>query len=176
VAEGLSLSLPQIEALDFSPAMIEQLKRKVTEKGLAGELHASVQDAQNLPQAWSGKFDAVFCNCTIMFIPDRVKAFQEMYRCLKPGGIAVVTAWSTRRDNPAIGYCYNAIEDAMQSMFKRGDPSDPILAAKIKDHVPIPDRPHPNFVLSNPKLFKQELLYSGFPSVKYVPSVRRQSR
>jgi ubiquinone/menaquinone biosynthesis C-methylase UbiE len=160
--------VPQIEAADFSPSMIEQLKRNLGGKGLVGKVNASVQDAQSLPQAWSGKFDAVFSNCTIMFIPDRVKAFQEMYRCLKPGGIAVVTSWSTRRDNPAIGYCYAAIEDAMQAMFKRGDPSDPILAAKIKDHVPIPDRPHPNFVLSNPKLFKQELLYSGFPSVKCV--------
>lgn len=84
----------------------------------------------------------------------------------KPGGIAVVTAWSTRLDNPAISACYDAIEVAMQSMFKRSDKSDPAVAAKIKSHVPIPERNHPNFVLCNPKLFKQELAYAGFTSVR----------
>ena len=73
---------PQIEASDFAPEMVAQLQAKVSARKLHAQITVSQRDMQSLPAEWAGKFDAVFCNCAIMFVPDRIKAFQEMNRCV----------------------------------------------------------------------------------------------
>lgn len=150
----------------MTPAMVDALKSKLVSLGLTARVSVSVQDVRALPSAWAGRFDGVFANLVIMFVPDLGKALQEVYRCVKPGGIAVLTTWSTRRDNPAFSLMYEALEEAIQLSFKRLDASDPSVRERIKAHVPVPMREHPNFSLTNPKILKEELKYAGFSNVR----------
>ncbi|ORY04457.1 S-adenosyl-L-methionine-dependent methyltransferase [Clohesyomyces aquaticus] len=76
----------RICAVDISPAMIE----KVREKNLPG-VEAGVMDAQNLNFA-NDIFTHSFTNMGIFLFPDPEKGAVEIYRTLKPGGIAVVTS------------------------------------------------------------------------------------
>ena len=46
-------------------------------------------DALNLPFE-DGKFDAVVCQFGVMFFPDKIKAFKEAHRVLRPGKALLV--------------------------------------------------------------------------------------
>ncbi|MDK1388700.1 methyltransferase domain-containing protein [Sinorhizobium sp. 8-89] len=55
-------------------------------------------DALALPfQAWS--FDVVLCQFGAMFFPDRVQAYREAHRVLKPGGYFLVNVWDAIEAN-----------------------------------------------------------------------------
>lgn len=71
----------KIVCLDLNPDMIEIAKKKVSE----GRIEWKVADMQELPFEDSS-FDIVFIQFGIMFVPDKEKAFREIYRVLKPGG------------------------------------------------------------------------------------------
>ena len=73
-----------------------------------------MQDITRLPAGWSSRFDASFCNLALMFVPQPALALAELARVTKPGGVAVVTVWSTLRDCPALTISYEAIEAAVQ--------------------------------------------------------------
>ena len=59
-------------------------------------------DAQSLPFA-DASFDAVVCQFGVMFFPDRVKAYQEARRVLKPGGTFVFNVWDSLEHNELAG-------------------------------------------------------------------------
>lgn len=50
-------------------------------------------DTEALPFA-DESFDAVVCQFALMYFPDRVKALQEMWRVLRPGGRLAVASWA----------------------------------------------------------------------------------
>jgi ubiquinone/menaquinone biosynthesis C-methylase UbiE len=83
---GCSLS-----TIDFSPQMVENLKRRLS----AAQLSADVRlgDGQALPWA-DAEFDAAFSMFGLMFFPDRARGFAELHRVLKPRGVAVVSSWA----------------------------------------------------------------------------------
>jgi SAM-dependent methyltransferase len=79
-------------ALDFSEAMIRNLKRRAAEQGIP-DLDIRLGDGQSLPFA-DNAFDGAFSMFGLMFFPDRGKGFRELLRALRPGGRAVVSAWA----------------------------------------------------------------------------------
>ncbi|WP_245664735.1 class I SAM-dependent methyltransferase [Nocardia grenadensis] len=82
----------RVDAVDFSAPMIEQLERAVTAAG-ADNVVARVGDGQELPFA-DAEFDAAFSMFGLMFFPDRARGFAELFRVLRPGGVAVVSSWA----------------------------------------------------------------------------------
>jgi len=83
---GCSLS-----AIDFSPEMVKNLKRRLNDARLSADVRLG--DAQQLP--WdAAEFDAAFSMFGLMFFPDQARGFRELYRVLKPGGVAVVSSWA----------------------------------------------------------------------------------
>lgn len=56
-------------------------------------------DAQELPFG-DGTIDLVICCFGYMFVPDRAKAFAEVYRVLKPGSQFLFTTWDRLENNP----------------------------------------------------------------------------
>jgi ubiquinone/menaquinone biosynthesis C-methylase UbiE len=72
-------------AVDFAPAMLEQLRRALT-ASRTRNVEVRVGDGQALefPEA---TFDATFSMFGLMFFPDRLRGFREMLRVLKPGGV-----------------------------------------------------------------------------------------
>lgn len=83
-----SNTTPQFFAADFSPAMLEQLRKH----DWASRVHAETMDAQDL-QYPDNKFTHSFTNFALMAMPDPLKAAKHIYRTLKPGGTAALTTW-----------------------------------------------------------------------------------
>ena len=48
-------------------------------------------DIQSMDASWSNKWDAILCLEVIECVPDLFKAFSEMYRILKPGGVLLLS-------------------------------------------------------------------------------------
>lgn len=84
-----------VTATDISPAMIEEARRNVS----ADNVEWNVVDAMDLPYP-DNSFDAVVCQFGIMFVPDRVRAYMEARRVLKPGGTVLVSSWDSLEANP----------------------------------------------------------------------------
>jgi len=105
----------RVDALDFSPAMIEQLERRVTTLGLTG-ITPRVGDGQALPYE-TGTFAAGFSMFGLMFFPDRAKGFAELRRVLAPGGRAVISSWTRLEDVPAMAAMFGALRETMRTVL-----------------------------------------------------------
>jgi SAM-dependent methyltransferase len=114
VTAALARALPEAEivATDLNPAMLEVARRRVTAR-TAGFQAA---DAQALPFA-DAAFDLVVCQFGAMFFPDRVGAYREARRVLRPGGWFLFDVWDRLEANPAAA----AVQAAVAALF----PDDP---------------------------------------------------
>lgn len=91
VTRALDRVLPPdaaITATDLNPAMLQQAQAV----GTARTVHWQAADAQRLPFADAG-FDLVLCQFGVMFLPERVRAFAEARRVLRPGGRLLFNVW-----------------------------------------------------------------------------------
>lgn len=70
--------------VDFTEAMVEKAKANATKLGFKN-VHFREGDIENMPLA-SDLADVVVSNCVLNLVPDKEKAFKEIYRVLKPGG------------------------------------------------------------------------------------------
>jgi SAM-dependent methyltransferase len=87
----------RVKALDVSPEMLEQFRRRVAESPLIPPDRVEILegDGQNLP--WKDEtFDGAFSMFGLIFFPDRAAGFKELKRVLKPGRRAVVSSWAPR--------------------------------------------------------------------------------
>ena len=73
----------RITAIDFSPKMLEQAKRKQQRKQLG--VHLDIMDVQSLCYA-DNSFDTVVASFVFCSVPQPRKGLKELYRVLKPGG------------------------------------------------------------------------------------------
>jgi demethylmenaquinone methyltransferase/2-methoxy-6-polyprenyl-1,4-benzoquinol methylase len=78
-----------VVAADFSLTMLEKGKEKLPADQAGVTIYPVAADAYTLPFPES-RFDAVTIAFGIRNLPDRVAALREMYRVLRPGGIAAI--------------------------------------------------------------------------------------
>ena len=102
-------------------------------------------DAMDLPFA-DDSFDVVACQFGVMFFPDRVKAYAEARRVLRPGGSFVYNMWDRIEENDFA--C--VVTEALANSY----PTDPprFLARTPHGH-------------HDPARFEDELLEAGFTDV-----------
>ena len=115
VTRALASRLPEdvaIVATDLNQAMLDQ----ASAVGAARPVEWRQADAMRLPFA-DGTFDAVVCQFGVMFFPDRVGAFSEARRVLRPGGVFVFNAWDRIAENELA----DTVTTSLQSVFP-GDP------------------------------------------------------
>ena len=83
-------------ASDISEDMLAVAKKKLS--------HLDIEwqniDAQQLPFS-DNSIDLVVCCFGYMFVPDKQKAFAEVYRILKPGGVFLFATWDKLENNAA---------------------------------------------------------------------------
>ncbi len=91
-----SLSGLRLVGTDLFPDMIDQARRAVQDEGCP-EIELLVEDAHamSLPDAFA---DIIISRSTIHHWSNPPQALREIYRLLKPGGVAVIT--DVRRDAP----------------------------------------------------------------------------
>ena len=94
--ELAKISELEITALDISPAMVKLASEEVTLNGMEKRVSVRQGDAQELPFE-DDYFDLVVSKGTLWFFKDKVKAFKEIYRVLKPGGITYIGCGDARR-------------------------------------------------------------------------------
>ena len=116
VTAALAEALPgaHIVATDLNPAMIDVAAERIASPRVSFQ----AVDAQSLPFP-EESFDLVVCQFGVMFFPDRVGAYREARRVLRPDGRFIFSAWDSLEANPAS----KAIAEAMREVFPDDPPS-----------------------------------------------------
>ena len=117
VTRALASSLPEtctITATDLNEAMVAHAERVGTSRPVAWRQ----ADVMALPYS-DRTFDIVVCQFSAMFFPDRVAAYREVRRVLRPGGTFLFNIWNGIEDNEFA----NVVTKAVGTLF----PEDPPL-------------------------------------------------
>ncbi len=115
VTRAMASTLPHevaIVATDLNQPMLDH----AAELGTARPVEWRQADAMQLPFD-DESFDAVVCQFGVMFLPDKTKAFAEMRRVLRRGGILVFNTWDRIEKNEFA----DTISNALETLF----PNDP---------------------------------------------------
>ena len=100
VTEALATGLAPAVRITASDLNQPMLDHAVKRPGVA-RVHFKQADAQALPFA-DDSFDAVICQFGVMFFPDKLQAFREARRVLKPEGRFVFSVWDRIETIPVI--------------------------------------------------------------------------
>jgi ubiquinone/menaquinone biosynthesis C-methylase UbiE len=101
-----------VVATDLNQAMLDHAATRLS----SGRVSWQKADAQALPFA-DATFDAVVCQFGAMFFPDKLLAYREARRVLKPGGRFIFNVWDKIENNEFA----NLATAALATMF----PTDP---------------------------------------------------
>jgi SAM-dependent methyltransferase len=101
-----------IVATDLTLAMLEE----ASSVGTRRMVEWRQADAMQLPFP-DGGFDAVVCQFSVMFFPDKPKAFSEALRVLRTGGVFLFNVWDRIEENEFA----DTVTTALASVF----PEDP---------------------------------------------------
>ncbi len=110
----------RVDAIDFSPAMIERFEARRLSLGL-DSVTARVGDGQALPFA-DRSYAAAFSMFGLMFFPDRAKGLAELRRVLVPGAPAVISSWARIEDNPVFAAMFAAIRSTVAALAPEAPP------------------------------------------------------
>jgi ubiquinone/menaquinone biosynthesis C-methylase UbiE len=98
VTRHLRKALPvdtMLWATDISDDMLNIAKREIDNDGIIFQ----PEDAQNLSFT-NNSFELVICQFGMMFLPDKKKGFDEIFRVLKPGGKFMFFTWDDTLNMP----------------------------------------------------------------------------
>lgn len=82
-----------VTGLDYTPRSAEISRRRFGVYGVPGKF--LIGDAENLPFP-DGSFDVVYSNGVLHHTPDTQRAIDEVFRVLRPGGVAKVMLYHRR--------------------------------------------------------------------------------
>jgi SAM-dependent methyltransferase len=155
VTRALASALPDrtaIVATDLNQAMLDQ----AVATGTGRPVEWRQADAMQLPFP-DGAFDAVVCQFSVMFFPEKSKAFAEARRVLRPHGTFIFNVWDRIEDNEFA----DVVTVAMEAVF----PEDPprFLART----------PHGYYDLAT---IERDLAQGGFDASPEIVTVAARSR
>jgi ubiquinone/menaquinone biosynthesis C-methylase UbiE len=115
VTVRLAELLPEVQliATDLNKPMLDVAAAKID----LPRVQFQQADAQFLPFE-DNSFDVVVCQFGVMFFPDRIAAYREARRALKPAGHFIFNVWDRIEDNPAT----QVAADAVCELFERDPP------------------------------------------------------
>ena len=116
VTRALAFALPpscEITATDLNEAMVAKAKSV----GTARPVTWRTADVMSLPYE-DESFDVVVCQFSAMFFPDRVHAYREVRRVLRPGGTFLFNVWRSIEHN---GFAL-AVTDAVSALHEDNPP------------------------------------------------------
>jgi ubiquinone/menaquinone biosynthesis C-methylase UbiE len=116
VTQKLAASLPavvRIVATDLNQPMLDHAASKPSME----RVEFRQADALELPFS-AAEFDVVVCQFGVMFFPERVAAYRQALRVLKPGGQFILNVWDILSLNPFS----EVVSDAMAERFPQDPP------------------------------------------------------
>lgn len=99
VARALVGGEGRVTGLDFTEEMVEKARQNCSKLGYSN-VEFVYGDIEEMPFR-SNSFDVVISNCVLNLVPDKLKAFSEIMRVLRPGGHFSVSDVVIRGDLPA---------------------------------------------------------------------------
>ncbi len=84
VARAITGESGKVIGIDMTPQMIDKARENADKLGF-NNVEFRLGDIENIPIA-ANRADVVISNCVLNLVPDKRRAFEEMYRILKPGG------------------------------------------------------------------------------------------
>ncbi|MDM0073201.1 methyltransferase domain-containing protein [Variovorax sp. J2P1-59] len=117
VTRALARALPapvELLATDLNQPMLDRAAAVGTQRPVTWQQ----ADAMQLPFA-DASFDLVVCQFGVMFFPDKVHAFSEARRVLRPGGTLLFNVWDCIEENQFA----DVVTQALGALF----PDDPPL-------------------------------------------------
>ena len=84
VARAIVGETGKVTGIDFTDAMLEKARKNNSKLGFAN-VEFVKGDIEEMPLA-NNQFDVIVSNCVLNLVPDKTKAFSEIYRVLKPTG------------------------------------------------------------------------------------------
>jgi ubiquinone/menaquinone biosynthesis C-methylase UbiE len=144
VTRALVKALPpgvEIVATDLNQAMLDLAAKRLQ----APNLKWQQADAQKLPFE-DASFEVIVCQFGVMFFPDKLAAYREALRVLKPGGRFVFTVWNSLDRNEVS----RIVSDVAGTFF----PDDP---PRFIERVP--------FGYFDPDRIRGEVQQAGFENV-----------
>jgi arsenite methyltransferase len=84
VARALTGESGKVIGIDMTDVMIEKARANAEKLGY-NNVEFRLGDIEKMPMT-ANKADVIVSNCVLNLVPDKVKAFSEIYRVLKPGG------------------------------------------------------------------------------------------
>lgn len=154
VTRAMAATLPasvSIVATDLNQAMLEYASSLGTERPL--EWRQADVAALPFPDAI---FDAALCQFGVMFFPEKAKAFAEVYRVLRPGGVFLFNTWDRIEENEFV----HTVTTALESLF----PNDPPCF-----HARVPHGYHSRETIA------QDLAAGGFAAMPEFTTVTKRS-
>ena len=153
VTRAVHRSVPRAElvATDINPAMLEFAAAALTSE----QVSFQPADAQNLPFPDSS-FDVVLCQFGVMFFPDRIRAYQQARRVLRPQGKYLLVTFNRLELNPVP----KAVQDAVSALLAQ-EPFD------YMERGP--------FCYADPARINHDLLAAGFTDVE-IETIESSSR
>lgn len=145
MTQALAKRTKSLLATDFSPGMLEILGERMRKAG-ASHVTCKRMDGQAL-EIDDNRYDRAACCFGLMLFPNRAKGFAELHRVLKPGGRAMVSAWT----GPDRFEAFGLYMMAMLTTFP---------------DLPPPPGPPPVFSLADLDRFKGEMEAAGFKNIE----------
>jgi ubiquinone/menaquinone biosynthesis C-methylase UbiE len=130
-------------AVDFAQGMVDYLREKVRRLDVEN-LRVEVMDGQDL-KLEDDSFDIAYSSLGIVLFPDRAAGMREFCRVLKPGGLGAIVAFTGLEGHGT----YRLVLDALEM-------------TKPDFERVVPD---PRFSLTDPDIFRTEMLTAGFSRV-----------
>ncbi len=108
VARAIAGDKGKVIGIDMTPEMITKATQNAAKLGY-GNVGFILGEIENLPLADSTA-DVVVSNCVLNLVPDKQKAFAEVYRILKPGGHFCIS------DVVTVGRLPEKVQDAAEML------------------------------------------------------------
>jgi len=97
--QALSLNPEKITGVDISDGMLQVGRKKMQDRNVADKIVLQLADSENLPFE-ENKFDAVTVGFGVRNFEHLERGLEEIFRVLKPGGVAVILEFSRPRKFP----------------------------------------------------------------------------
>lgn len=141
----------RVTGLDFTPEMLNKARENNNKLGYSNvEFIEGDIEAMPLP---SDSFDVVISNCVLNLVPDKSRAFGEIYRVLKPGGHFCVSdvvikgtlSEKMRRDAEMYAGCVSGASDIADYMGFIKDSGFTNINIHKQKEIRLPEETFQNF-------------------------------
>jgi arsenite methyltransferase len=163
----------KVIGVDMTPEMIEKANENLGKSDFSN-IEFRLGEIESLPVE-DNSVDVVISNCVLNLVPDKLKAFKEIFRVLKPGGRMAVSDIVKLRALPdAIENDPDALSACISGALMYDDYLSAISGAKLADVKVVSKQDFGDmfFVTDGPVSDKMKEVFGGGDASGYIASIK----